>query len=134
MGAGGAAHVIQRVLEEHKAELDEEDSTWQRDPQEDELRIAEAEAEQEQAQWTETTRWNTMPVWVQVCLVLGWLFTTAMLYCDLQPVSRPFKKFGLTDELPKGGIADLISDTGYAALALLCCACVCMAAFQLWCL
>merc|ERR1740121_2829472 len=106
-----AAYYVQKILADSKQELEMEGSTWMKDTQEDEV-LAAVERDKEFAeQYDELTRWEVMSAWVRVVLVSGSIMASATVYIMVNPVSKAFATFKLTDkvsELPDGNVLEVV--------------------------
>merc|ERR1712174_98814 len=96
---GFAAYYVQEALETAKDELEKEDSDWMRDPQEAEVVHAVRQDERMNAYFREQTAWNRLPHWLHLVLVIGLILSSAAFYLMIQPVARPFQKFGVADKI-----------------------------------
>merc|ERR1712232_234711 len=131
---GLAVYYIQSVVETFKAELDKEGSDWQRDPQEKQVLTAVQEDGQKASQWTSQTCWNVQPRWVQFLLITGSLLVTLAGCILINPVSKPFKKFAISDRISEfpGGPLAVVGKAGWLAIGVMCAALACLTAFQVW--
>jgi len=131
-----AAYFVQNVVAENQEEMDKKDSTWQKDPDEDQVLAAiEADAKYNE-EYRKLTSWQVTPCAVKVVLVLGSLSATTTVAILLNPVSKAFRKFNLTDkvsELPNQSVLDVVYTAGYASLISLAITCWFLFIYCAWC-
>eukprot|EP00929_Paragymnodinium_shiwhaense_P097066 TRINITY_DN58847_c0_g2_i1.p1 TRINITY_DN58847_c0_g2~~TRINITY_DN58847_c0_g2_i1.p1 ORF type:complete len:873 (+),score=131.57 TRINITY_DN58847_c0_g2_i1:125-2743(+) len=127
--AQGVAFVLaslsaHKVMEEFQAELNDEESEWQRDPQEhlilEQVRRDKLRAERERAAMAGD--WRSLSCGLKLVLLIG-SFTSSGILCILaNPVQPPIKDFKLTDSIKEldqhGGVLSLISKSGWWAIYL----------------
>eukprot|EP00927_Polykrikos_kofoidii_P030709 TRINITY_DN26436_c0_g1_i1.p1 TRINITY_DN26436_c0_g1~~TRINITY_DN26436_c0_g1_i1.p1 ORF type:complete len:824 (+),score=131.06 TRINITY_DN26436_c0_g1_i1:66-2474(+) len=125
-------YFVQKIMGEHSATA--EGSDWMVDEQEAEVLERVQEDQHNELMAAARTRWSILPCFIRTLLVIGVLLGSASLYLLVNPVSKAFDDFAITDSIAdlEGGPLSVVNPLGWVVVGLELAVCFCFAGFKFW--